>query len=99
MPADLKKSITRRTRSAIWSQGKNREIVISIEPIGETGVLIGFRLSGTRQTFHLSAETAFRLAVEHQEQIIQRQAKRIAAETGRSLRSALCLARKKVQGV
>lgn len=64
MPTDLTKSVMRRTRATCWSQGRPREIIISIEPAGADSVLLGFRLSGTRQTFYLTAQSAFRFAVE-----------------------------------
>lgn len=89
---DLRKPVTRRTRTAIWSQGRYRELVITLEPVGESSV-ITFRLAGTRQVYEMSAETAFRVAVEQKRELVQRRAARIAAATGKSMRAALIAAR------
>lgn len=52
----LKTRIELRTGAAIWSGGKNRPVVVAIEPPGE---VIEFRLAGSKRTYVLSTKQCY----------------------------------------
>jgi hypothetical protein len=56
----LRRRIARESEAAIWEQRQNRPVIVSLEPPD----LIGFRLKGTRRTYHLTAGRCYRLAVQ-----------------------------------
>jgi hypothetical protein len=94
----LNRALVRKTPSTVWSQGKRRPIVVSIEPTA-TGSLMGFRLLGTRRTFYLSVASAFNYAVSNHTAALERRARQIANTSGTSLRSARSLAEKEYAGL
>jgi hypothetical protein len=54
--------VVRKTAAGVYSAGL-RHVVIDLQP---PGTLIGFRLTGTRQTYHLSVEFCFREAMRQE---------------------------------
>jgi len=55
------KSVKRETCSpGIYSQGKNRTVIVSVEFPN----IVGFRLKGTRTTYELDAESLFWVAMK-----------------------------------
>lgn len=60
MPYPLKKKVKRETNGFIREAGKNREIIVILEPPN----LIGFRAKGCRRVYHLTVEVCYSLAVK-----------------------------------
>jgi len=56
----VKKAVYRETAGGIFSQGKKRPVIVSLEPPN----VIGFRLKGTRRTYTLTAEGCFMQALK-----------------------------------
>lgn len=56
----LNKPISRETYDTLFEAGKNRPVIVSVEPPN----LIGFRLKGTRRTYYLTAEKLYWLALQ-----------------------------------
>lgn len=57
----LSRAVRRETSAAVWDRGRNRQVIVSIEPGSEP--LLGFRLKGTRRTYYLRPTDCFRRAV------------------------------------
>ena len=62
MATKCHKSVYRETVGGVFSRGKIRPVIVSIEPPN----VIGFRLKGMRKTFFLTAEGCFLKAVQAQ---------------------------------
>lgn len=62
MATKCHKPVYRETIGGIFSTGKTRPVIVSIEPPN----VIGFRLKGMRKTFYLTAEGCFLQAVKAQ---------------------------------
>lgn len=59
----VKKPVYRETvEGGIFSRGKTRPVIVSIEPPN----VVGFRLKGTRRTYYLTADAMFIQAVKAQ---------------------------------
>ena len=56
----VNRTLRRETFSAIYSAGRQRPVIVEIEPPGR---MIGFRLKATRPTYYLSVDHCYRLAV------------------------------------
>ncbi len=56
----LKRTVSRETHGTIYSQGKHRSVVVSIEPPN----VLGFRLKGTRTTYYLTSDGCYLAAVQ-----------------------------------
>ncbi len=56
----LKQIVQRETFGTVFSQGKDREVIVSLEPPN----VIGFRLKGTRQTYYLTSDGCYMAAVK-----------------------------------
>ncbi|MHA2279686.1 MAG: hypothetical protein ACXAC5_02165 [Promethearchaeota archaeon] len=56
----VKKPVRRETHGGVFSQGKLRPVIVSVEPPN----VIGFRLKGTRRTYYLTAEGCYLKAVQ-----------------------------------
>jgi hypothetical protein len=57
----VNRRIARECSAAVRECGKQRCVIVEIEPPGR---VIGFRLKGTRRTFLLPIEACYRLAVQ-----------------------------------
>ena len=55
MATMIRRHVIRETHGTVFSQGKARAVVVSIEPPN----LVGFRLKGTRRTYYLTADGLF----------------------------------------
>jgi len=55
----LRTPVVRETHATQYERGRQREIVVSIEPPG----LLGFRLKGTRRTVRIGVEAAYWFAM------------------------------------
>lgn len=62
MATKVSKPVYRETRGSVYDGGKERPIIVSIEP----GGVIGFRLKGKRQTYRLTVEFCFMSALKSQ---------------------------------
>lgn len=56
----VKKAVRRETVGGVFSAGKTRPVIVSVEPPN----VLGFRLKGMRRTFYLTAEGCFMQAVQ-----------------------------------
>lgn len=56
----VKKKLCRETHGGVFSQGKIRPVIVSLEPPN----VIGFRLKGTHRTYYLTAEGLYIKAVQ-----------------------------------
>lgn len=56
----LKRTVRRETHGTVYSQGKHREVIVSIEPPN----VLGFRLKGTRRTYYLTSDGCYLVAVK-----------------------------------
>ena len=56
----LKRKLTRETSATIFETGRQRAVMVSLEP----PCLIGLRLKGTRRTFYLPVDRAYLAAVK-----------------------------------
>lgn len=90
---DLKKRVVRVSAARRHEKSRARHVILSLEPPAEVGV----RLQGTMQTYRLSAEEVYELAVRGHERRIERRAKQIAREDGCTLRRARSQARKELK--
>lgn len=62
---DINRPLKRRTAGRIHSQGRLRSVVLEISPGGDGSPgpgFVGFRLMGTRTTYYLPVDWAFREA-------------------------------------
>lgn len=55
MATMIRQRVFRETHGTVFSQGKARAVVVSIEPPN----LVGFRLKGTRRTYYLTTDGLF----------------------------------------
>lgn len=81
---ELTKPVSRVSLTRKHEASRMRRFILSLRPPGEVGV----RLEGTRQTFRLGAEQVYVLAVRQHSILIEKRARQIAKETGKSIRSA-----------
>ena len=56
----VKKKWSRETDSAVFEKGKNRQVIVTLEP----GGVIGFRLKGTRKTYSLTTGRCHMMALK-----------------------------------
>lgn len=56
----LSKPLQRETSARQFERGKNREVIVSLEPPSR----LGFRLKGTKRTFYLEAGACYDLATK-----------------------------------
>ena len=56
----VKKKWSRETDSSVFEKGKNRRVIVILEP----GGVIGFRLKGTRKTYNLTAAKCHMMALK-----------------------------------
>ncbi len=57
----VNRRIARETVAAVRERGRQRPVIVTIEP---PGLVIGFRLKATRRTYTLPVETCYHLAVQ-----------------------------------
>lgn len=91
----LNRTVKRETKANIFERSQNRNLIVSIEPAGRDGALVGVRVKGTRQTFRVSVNSIFNLAVGFHNQKIEKRAKQLQKE-GVPARSAKAKARKQL---
>jgi len=60
MTTTVRRILRRETVGGIFSGGKVRPVIVSIEPPN----VLGFRLKGTRKTYYLTAEGCYLQAVQ-----------------------------------
>ncbi len=56
----LTRVVERETLGTIYSQGKEREVIVSLSPPN----VIGFRLKGTHQVYYLTSDGCFMAALK-----------------------------------
>ena len=93
---DLNKPIARKTSETRFEKSQLRNIVVSIEPAGRDGAVIGLRLAGTRQTYRIGVQSAYNAAVMHHIDKIAKETKRLCKAEGIPMRSAKAKARKEI---
>lgn len=62
----ITRPLARESSAALYSAGRRRPVVIELQPDGPGSIgagFIGFRLKGTRRTYYLPIDWAFREAV------------------------------------
>lgn len=62
MATKVRKPLYRETIGGVFSAGKTRPVIVSLEPPN----VIGFRLKGMRRTYYLTAEGLFFQALKAQ---------------------------------
>lgn len=92
---DLTKPIKRVTPATVFEKSRNRKLIVSIEPAGRDGAIVGVRVQGTRQTYRVGVNSIYNLAVQHHLNKIERKVKALKKE-GVPLRSARAQARKEI---
>lgn len=93
---ELTKPIKRVTAEERREAGATRRLVVSVEPSGRTGAVVGVRLQGTRQTYRIGVQSIYNIAVQHHLQKIEKLAKRLHKEEKLPMRSARARARKEL---
>lgn len=93
---ELTKPIKRVTAEERREAGATRKLIVSIEPAGRTGAVVGTRLQGTRQTFRIGVQSIYNMAVQLHLQKVEKLAKRLQKEERLPLRSARARARKEL---
>lgn len=56
----INRDLSRESAARMHSAGKARAVIVELSP---PGILIGFRLKGTRRTYHLPIDWAYREAM------------------------------------
>lgn len=92
---DLTKPVKRKTAATVFDQAKAKAIVVSLEPT-RTGASIGLKIAGSRDTYRLSVNTVFNIAVRHHQDETERLARKINKNDGVPMRSARARARKEM---
>jgi len=59
----ITRPLARESATALHSAGRARSVIVELSP---PGVLIGFRLKGTRTTYHLPIDHCYREAVRNE---------------------------------
>lgn len=59
----INRPLARESAAAMHSAGKARPIIVELSP---PGALVGFRLKGTRRTYHLPIDWLYREAVRNE---------------------------------
>lgn len=55
-----KRKVALETEATVFERSVHRHVIVSVEPSG----LIGFRLKGTRRTYHLPADAGYCVALK-----------------------------------
>lgn len=76
----LHKTVYRETEATIFDRGKARNLIVTLEPTGRHGALIGVRLKGTRETYRVSLTQIYTLAVDQHLKKIERRTKELIKE-------------------
>lgn len=71
------RALSRQSPARVHSGGRSRQIVIELAPPGD---VIGFRLKGTRTTYHLPVDWCYREALKAE--LARRRAERKKARKG-----------------
>lgn len=74
---ELTKPIVRVTNSTIFQKSASRNLIVSIEPCGSRGALIGLRIKGTRQTYRVGVNSVFNLALRQHLSAIEQRIKQL----------------------
>ncbi len=56
----IKTKVERETFGTIFSQGKEREVIVTLQPPN----VIGFRLKGSQDTYYLTTEGCYMVAIQ-----------------------------------
>lgn len=91
---DLLKTIKRRTVGRRRDRSTSRAMVVSLEP----GDVVGVRMMGTRQTYRISIEGLYELAIRSHLARVDKRARELVKHDGLKMRSALVKARKELAG-
>ncbi len=92
---ELTKPIKRETPATVFERSQSRNLIVSIEPAGRDGAVIGVRVKGTRQTYRVGVNSVYNLAVQLHVSRIEKRAKALRKE-GVPARSAKARARKEI---
>ena len=88
----LTKQVNRLTTARRHEQGKTRQVIVSLAPPAS----VGFRLSGTRQTYWLDVEVAYEVAVKRYRLDLENLARKIAKQEAISKVTARRYARQRL---
>lgn len=90
---DLHKRLDRVTTARRHERGKTRLVIISVAPPAE----VGARLQGTRDTYWLTAEELYELAVKKYARAVENLAQKIKKAEGCRITTARARARKQLR--
>lgn len=92
---ELTKKVSRNTRATVFEQSKTRNLIVSIEPTDRAGAAIGIRAKGSRNTYRISVNSVYNLAIRNHLEKIERRTKALKKE-GYPARKAASMARKEI---
>lgn len=92
---ELTKPVKRETPATVFERSQSRNLIVSIEPAGRDGAVIGIRVKGTRQTYRVGVNSVYNLAVSLHVSRIEKRAKQLKKD-GLNIRSARSQAKKEL---
>lgn len=92
----LTKPVTRKTAATQYEKSALRNLIISLEPAGRDAARVAVRLSGTRQTYRIGANSIYVLAVQQHMNRIEKRAKELHKYEKLPMRTARARARKEL---
>lgn len=90
---ELTRPIKRETPATVFERSQSRNLIVSIEPAGRDGAVIGVRVKGTRQTYRIGVNSVYNMAVQLHVSKIEKRAKQLKKD-GVPIRSARAQAKK-----
>lgn len=63
MSSPLTKPVSRETAATVFDRSQFRNLIISLEPAGKDGAVIGCRVKGSRRTYRIGVNSIFNSAV------------------------------------
>jgi hypothetical protein len=93
---ELTKKISRNTAATVFEQSKTRNLIVSIEPTGRHGAVIGIRAKGSRNTYRIAVNSVYNFAIRNHLEKIERRTKALKKE-GYPARKAASMAKKELE--
>jgi phosphate uptake regulator len=95
--AKLTKPVKRETDATVFDRSALRNLIVSIEPAGRDGALIGLRLKGSRRTYRIGVNSVYNAAINLHLQRIERKTKELMKHEGLKRRSAFAQATREME--
>lgn len=89
----LTKPVKRETRSTVFSNTKYRPLIVGIEPAGRDEAMISVKLKGERDTYRVSVQSVYNLAIQAHNEQTDRLAKKYVKQ-GMKKRTAMAAAKR-----